>query len=588
MLLSLLSRFVQTHYALTGQWQVLPDERDLNYRLYTRSGEQFGIKLGNLTRTRQELTFRASMRRVLAEAALLIATPQNVVAANQHPYVEIADGADTRKLQVLTWVKGRPLSELTERPTLLLEEWGRVAGELSRALEGFDDGAAHYRCPRDPRHALMHRSSMHLLTAPQQALATDFFDLLVKADLAMLKDLRRSVCCANVHEDDLLVTERAEGGWRIAGLTDVGDAVYTYTITELAIACASAATDMPDPLGAMAAVVRGYAGINPLSETELLALYPLIIGRLLSTVMLAAQGRSEGITDALLAAREQRAWTVFERLRKLSPRLAHYVLRAAAGWAACPVAETFVRWLGGRPTLAPVVRWRGRELVALDFNVGADALPGARQAYADLDRLEEYVGELMSGTSPDAIGYGGYFETRPFYSSDLFREVGNEGPQWRSLHVGLDVWSPAGEDVYAPFPGRVHSFRQNDNARDYGATIVLEHRVAVPVLERGQPNRLRFWTLYGHLSKASIEELQVGKELPGGAAFAKTGAPDENGGWPPHLHFQVILDLVGHWGDFPGVVHPSERAVWASLCPDPSFLAGLARELVPSRRAAVL
>ncbi|MEO6446181.1 MAG: aminotransferase class III-fold pyridoxal phosphate-dependent enzyme, partial [Gemmatimonadaceae bacterium] len=48
-----------------------------------------------------------------------------------------------------------------------------------------------------------------------------------------------------------------------------------------------------------------------------------------------------------------------------------------------------------------------------------------------------------------------------------------------------------------------------------------------------------------------------------------------NGGWPPHLHFQVICDLLGREGDFPGVARARERAVWLSLCPDPALMVKL-------------
>ena len=59
-----------------------------------------------------------------------------------------------------------------------------------------------------------------------------------------------------------------------------------------------------------------------------------------------------------------------------------------------------------------------------------------------------------------------------------------------------------------------------------------------------------------------------------GVPFAEVGPPPENGDWPPHLHFQVIADLQGRRGDFPGVVAPAERAAWAALCPDPDLIIG--------------
>ena len=85
-----------------------------------------------------------------------------------------------------------------------------------------------------------------------------------------------------------------------------------------------------------------------------------------------------------------------------------------------------------------------------------------------------------------------------------------------------------------------------------------------------------FWTLYGHLSEASLTGLAVGKTVPRGAVLADLGASPTNGGWAPHLHFQLILDLQGRSGDFPGVCKVSERDNWAEICPSPYGLLGLA------------
>ena len=70
----------------------------------------------------------------------------------------------------------------------------------------------------------------------------------------------------------------------------------------------------------------------------------------------------------------------------------------------------------------------------------------------------------------------------------------------------------------------------------------------------------------------------VGLRNPRGDAGQKLGELGDspvNGGWAPHLHFQVMLDLLGHSGDFPGVCRKSEADLWLTLCPDPRPLLGL-------------
>ena len=156
-------------------------------------------------------------------------------------------------------------------------------------------------------------------------------------------------------------------------------------------------------------------------------------------------------------------------------------------------------------------------------------------------------------------GVGGYNEHRTIYArSNLFDM--NEEP--RRLHLGIDIWGPEGTPVFSPLAGKVHSFRFNDNFGDYGATIILEYQVG----------NLKFHALFGHLDLASIKDLEKGSEVIRGDKIAVFGGESENGHWPPHLHFQLIFDLGGYEGDYPGVCRYSEREVYLYNCPDPDII----------------
>ncbi len=120
--------------------------------------------------------------------------------------------------------------------------------------------------------------------------------------------------------------------------------------------------------------------------------------------------------------------------------------------------------------------------------------------------------------------------------------------------------------------GTVHSFQDNAAPYDYGPTIILQH----------QPTEdLSFYTLYGHLSRDSLEGLQVGMAVKQGQEIGRIGDIAVNGGWTPHLHFQIIGDLLGREGEFPGVAPASRREVWLSLCPDPNLLLGIPADRFP-------
>ncbi|MFN8393545.1 MAG: peptidoglycan DD-metalloendopeptidase family protein [Bacteroidia bacterium] len=158
--------------------------------------------------------------------------------------------------------------------------------------------------------------------------------------------------------------------------------------------------------------------------------------------------------------------------------------------------------------------------------------------------------------------WGGYQEQRLIYgNSSIFHQ--EQSP--RNIHLGLDFWMDAGEKVYSPLDGTIHSLQDNDAFGDYGPTIIVQHWV------RGTA----FHLLYGHLGRASLLPWQPGQQVTKGDLIGCLGAPDENGNWPPHLHFQIIIDMEGKQGDYPGVCSVETLKHYSNNCPDPRFLLGL-------------
>jgi len=50
------------------------------------------------------------------------------------------------------------------------------------------------------------------------------------------------------------------------------------------------------------------------------------------------------------------------------------------------------------------------------------------------------------------------------------------------------------------------------------------------------------------------------------------GGMDENGYWPPHLHFQLMFDMEGKHGDYPGACRYSEKDKYLKNIPDPQLI----------------
>ncbi len=171
------------------------------------------------------------------------------------------------------------------------------------------------------------------------------------------------------------------------------------------------------------------------------------------------------------------------------------------------------------------------------------------------DGLEKYIqGELQKNQA--RVGIGGYLEKRVLYQqSSNFKSTAEN----RNIHLGLDWWSEAKTKIYAPLDGTVHSFKYNKPHLDYGATIILQHEL----------EGLVFYTLYGHLTLASLNDLTVGMTIEKGTPFTAMGERHENGGWVSHLHFQIIKDMMGKKGDFPGVASELMLPQFSQNCPNP-------------------
>jgi murein DD-endopeptidase MepM/ murein hydrolase activator NlpD len=196
------------------------------------------------------------------------------------------------------------------------------------------------------------------------------------------------------------------------------------------------------------------------------------------------------------------------------------------------------------------------KLLQLDFTAANAAL--TNELVNDTEAFSQYINNTLS-TAGALYGIGGYEEHRTVYSrSKVFDS--NEEP--RRLHLGVDIWGKAGTVVRAPLGGLVHSVAFNDAYGDYGATIILQH----------QRNTIAFHTLYGHLSRADIAHWQEGKYISQGEIVGHFGNPDENGNWPPHLHFQIIVDMEFKEGDYPGVCKFSEREKYLANCPNPDLI----------------
>ena len=203
------------------------------------------------------------------------------------------------------------------------------------------------------------------------------------------------------------------------------------------------------------------------------------------------------------------------------------------------------------------------DYIAIDLSINNTKLAEQLHTNSTSQDWEKFMEDYLK-SSGKKVAFGGYLEHRFLYErSEYFTQDNSENK--RNRHLGIDLWCPKNTGVLAPYDGVVHSFANNKNHGDYGPTIILEHEI---------DNSL-FYTLYGHLSLESIQVIEMGQLIKKGQEFAHLGGSVVNGDYAPHLHFQLIKNIEGKLGDYPGVCSLHDLEYYSSNCPDPTILLNL-------------
>lgn len=585
-------RIALKHYGLAATAKTLVGTSDFNFYLKAVAGEAFVLKISRKGEDFQKLDLQNKAFQHLAKKELPFNLPELIPNIAGESITVLPEKEGKHLVRMLRWVPGRLFAKVNPHSPELLKNLGRCCGLLCAGLQDFEHPAARFFSKWDVSKAVWVKALFPLFQQEKQRkLAGCFFQLFEKEALPKLGGLRQSIIHNDANDYNVLVSADVLNP-RVCGLIDFGDIVHTNTINELAIATTYVIMGKPDPLAAAASLVSGFHEKFPLEEAELAVLFPLIAARLLVSVTHSAVSKTREPDNEYLSVSEGPAWNLLEKLQNIPPNLAHYSFRFACGLEPCPKNPVFKKWLQKKEDAASSKGSQGKtkrtddpffaeaspfhlskilgsdfktdKCRRMDLSVGSLDL-GNNENFETAEKFSKKITELLEQAGAET-GIGGYGEARPFYTTDAYQVEGNDGPKWRSMHLGVDLWTKPESPVFAPLDGKIHSFQNNAGDCNYGPTIILEHRVS---------RELTFYSLYGHLSLPSLKGLEVGMEIKKGQRIATIGNMPENGNWPPHLHFQIMLDMLEMKGDFPGAAFPNERAVWLSICPNAALVSTL-------------
>jgi 4-aminobutyrate aminotransferase-like enzyme/Ser/Thr protein kinase RdoA (MazF antagonist) len=319
-------RIAESVFGLRGSARRLDGEYDDNFRIDMADGAGYVLKIAPANQDRALIELQvAALDHVRRQAANVgVPHPHRTVDGGLLARVDV--GGTRRIGRVLRFIPGVLLAEVKPQGAALLRSLGSTLASLDRALVDFDHPAAHRELQWDLRRAGELRADVAMIADPaRRELVTRIIDRVELEVLPVLPGLRASVIHGDGNDYNVVVEND-----RVVGLIDFGDMLHSTTICELAIASAYVMLGKNDPLGSAAHVVAGYESELPLTDTERRVLYPLMLTRLVMSVIISAARKARAPDNAYYTVHEAPAWAALEALRVLPWDVAGNVLTSAS------------------------------------------------------------------------------------------------------------------------------------------------------------------------------------------------------------------------------------------------------------------
>lgn len=556
---SLAEKIAFDYFKLKGKASFLPGEIDFNFKIVCPE-KTYILKISRPDVSLDYLTFQDELLAHIEKQKPDFKYPKIHRNQDNKGVFDYVDSfGQLRKIRLLEWIEGRLYASVNPKSNQLRYSLGQRCGQITSTLIDFQHDLAKRTFDWDLGNALWVEQHLELFSEDERQILNYFIEHFKRIQPKYQK-LRKSTIHNDANDNNIVVSNDVERP-SVEAIIDYGDAVYSQIINDLSVVLAYGIMDFDQPLEAAVPIVAGYNGAFKLLDEELSVLYVTTAMRLVISVTKSAINKQLEPDNAYLLVSEKAAWELLKKWKNISADFAHYTFRNACQLEPCSQRLDFNRYTQRTnwkiEELIPDAK--NKKVVPLDLSV-ASTFVGNFNNYLNTDELTLKIEKLVAQN--DILLVGGYGEARPIYTTDAFKTALNEGYEHRTIHIGIDFWTTANTAVCAVEDGEIFGCFNNDHPKDYGPTLILKHHV----------DQLVFYTLYGHLSRASLENKYIDQAIKKGQKIAELGNSSENGGWAPHLHFQIILDMLGHQHDFIGVSTPTNWPIFSSICPDPNLL----------------
>nr|WP_314482714.1 aminotransferase [uncultured Pseudomonas sp.] len=320
------------HYGLTGTVRPLGSQQDLNVLLDTGRA-QYVLKACHASYGEHELHAQHAALGFLRDQGLPV--PAVLTAKNGTTLLTLDIDGQPLRVRVLEYLQGQPLTRVSWLPTPVTTAMGDLCARLDSALADFDHPGLERTLQWDPRHApaLIDR----LLPQVDDARQRERLSEAARAAAARLAPLLDQLPVQAVHlditDDNTVWARDAQREWQLQGLIDFGDLVRTWRVADLSVTCAALLHHAEgDPFRVLAAV-SAYQAVNPLTEAELRALWPLVLNRAIVLVLSSAQQQAIDPANQYIRDNAAHEWQIFETAQATPLALMELAILQAAGLA---------------------------------------------------------------------------------------------------------------------------------------------------------------------------------------------------------------------------------------------------------------
>ncbi len=526
-------------------------ERDKNFLMQIEEKSKYVLKISN---SKEMIGLLELQDYVLCE---LNKRPslRGLIPKKIHSSIKIYTDSDNRKcyVRILSYIKGKMYASIKQNSNLE-KSLGLLLGNLSSELKNIMKPEALRKFEWDPSDIKWIGNFFYMFSGDKKKIIIKNLEEHNYFVTKNLNKLRFSLTHGDANNYNLVVNKN-----QISGLLDYGDMIYAPTINDLSISLSYALMSSENIHLTLKNVIVSYHSIFNITFDEIFSLMTLVKSRLTITVVMAEKQRKKFPNNEYLSISEKDAWKLLYKLDSINPYFFIFLIRYFCEYPISKNYEKIIAFLKVKSfssILDCEINNLNKSIIKLSEK------PFSTKKYLQNHNiLNRKINSYLKLNDSD-IGIGLYKEKRQILKVHNYNSQLISGKK-KDMHLGIDIYAKAGTNIRSPLNGKVFTLNKNSAEHECRTKLILEHKIN---------QYIKFYTIYGNLSKKSLVSLKIDQNIKKGNIIGQIGNSNTKSALPEHLHFQISIDMMSDQLNFPAVSERSLLDFWSKISPDPNLI----------------